>query len=182
MTDSKLTAAVLCGAAAFLVASGIHATHGTFDDQLTTTVDYLNDGFFTLALLGSAAGAQLLGHHGAGSRGVFLATYGPLLVALGVLAGLILGHSPSWFAAVGVPGNLMWLAGLIVLAISTRRAGILPAPLAFALPLVVVGGLLLAEFGGSVVPAVLWVLVARRLGASFGGARGGRRAAVGGVA
>src|SRR5688572_16302086 len=91
MTDRTLSTATLMSAAAFLVLAGIHATHGTFDDQLTSTVDYANDASFTIALLGSAACAQLLGRAGAPPRGVLLATLGPLLVAVGVVAGLLLG-------------------------------------------------------------------------------------------
>ena len=178
MNRSILSAATFAGAAAFLVLAGIHVTHGTFDDQLTTAVDYANDSAFTIALLGSAAAAQLLRSHGAGAKGVFLATFGPLLVAVGVGAGLVLGHSPSWFAAAGVPGNLLWLAGLIVLAVWARRSRALPAWLAFALPLCVICGVGLGEFGGSVVAAVVLAAIAARLGGA--GALG--RPAVGRVA
>ncbi len=164
MNDTQLTAATLTGAGAFLALAGIHVTHGTFDAQLTSAVDYANDTLFTLGLLGAAAAAQLLRRHGAGARATLLATFGPLLVAAGVVAGLVLGHSPSWFAAVGVPGNLLWLTGLILVAARALRAGTLPAPLALALPLCVVCGVGMAEFGGSIVPAVVLAALAARLG------------------
>lgn len=177
MTDSTLTAAAFAGAAAFLVLAGIHVTHGTFDDQLTSVVDYANDSAFTIALVGSAAAAQLLRGAGAGRKAVALATFGPLLVAVGVVAGLILGHSPSWFAAVGVPGNLAWLAGLVALTVWHHRAKALPG-WGYALPLLMISGVILAEFGGSIIAAVLLA----GLGARLGGARTLHRPAVGRIA
>jgi hypothetical protein len=163
MTDTKLTAATFLGAAAFLALTGIHVTHGTFDDQLTSFADYANDTSFTIALIGSAAAAQLLRRAGAGRKAVLAATFGPLLVAVGVVAGLILGHSPSWFAAAGVPGNLVWLAGLVALAVWHHRARVLPA-WGYALPLIMVFGVIVAEIGGSVVAALLLGALAARLG------------------
>ena len=177
MTDSKLTAATFLGAAAFLVLTGIHVTHGTFDDQLTSFADYANDTSFTIALLGSAAAAQLLRRAGAGRKAVVLATFGPLLVAVGVVAGLVLGHSPSWFAVVGVPGNLLWLIGLIALAVWHHRARVLPA-WGYALPLIMIFGVVVAEIGGSVVAALLLA----GLGGRLGGAPVFGRPAVGRVA
>jgi hypothetical protein len=144
-------------AAAFAVGAGIHVTHGTFDSELTTTVDYANDIAFTLGLAGCAAASVPLGRLVDAARWARVAAVvGPLLVAVGVAAGLALGHSPSWFAAVGIPGNLMWLAGLIGLGRATARSRALPRWVAYALPLGLIALLPFGEFGGSLLTAAVW--------------------------
>lgn len=152
-----LVQGALLAAAAFAVGAGIHVTHGTFDSDLTSTVDYANDIAFTLGLLGCAAAAVPLGRIvDAGRWARVAAIAGPLLVAVGVAAGVVLGHSPSWFAAVGVPGNLLWLGGLIGLGRATARSRALPRWVAYALPLGLIALLPFGEFGGSLLTAALW--------------------------
>ena len=90
-------------AAAFAVGAGIHVTHGTFDSELTGTVDYAND----IARSGWSDVRRPPSRSPGSSTGP---------------AGLALGHSPSWFAAVGIPGNLLWLAGLIGMGRATARS------------------------------------------------------------
>jgi hypothetical protein len=112
---------------------------------------------FTLGLVGCAAAAVPLGRVVDAARWARVAAIvGPLLVAVGVAAGLALGHSPSWFAAVGVPGNLLWLAGLIGLGRATARSRALPRWVAYALPLGLVALLPFGELGGSLLTAVVW--------------------------
>jgi hypothetical protein len=144
-------------AAAFAAGAGIHVTHGTFDSDLTTTVDYANDILFTLGLAGCAAAAIPLARVVDAARWACVAAVtGPLLVAVGLVAGLALGHSPSWFAVVGIPGNLLWLAGLIGLGRATARSRALPRWLAYALPLGLIALLPFGEFGGSLLTAAVW--------------------------
>jgi hypothetical protein len=69
---------------------------------------------------------------------------------------LALGHSPSWFAAVGIPGNLLWLAGLIGLGRATARSRALPRWVAYALPLGLIALLPFGELGGSLLTAAVW--------------------------
>ena len=163
-TGDRLGLAGLAAALAQLVAFAIHVTHGTFDDRLTSTVDYLNDIAFTVALLGGAL--CLLGLRrtlGAPRIPVALAVTGSCLVALGVLAGLATGESPAWFAAVGVPGNLLLLGSSIALAVWAWRSRELPRLAALGLALLVPVGLILAEFGGTLLPAALWAYLGLRL-------------------
>ena len=163
-TADKLGLAGLAAAVAQLVAFAIHVTHGTFDDRLTSTVDYLNDAAFTVALLGGAL--CLLGLRrtfGAPRIPVALAVAGCCLVAVGVLAGLATGESPAWFAAVGVPGNLLLLAASLALAVWAWRSRALPRLCALGFALLVPVGLILAEFGGTLLPAVFWAYLGLRL-------------------
>jgi hypothetical protein len=144
---------------AYLVLVGVHLTHGTFDAQLTTPSDYLNDAAFAAGLLLSIPGILALGALTRAKLATALAVVGQLLVFVGVAAGLATGHSPSWFAAVGLPGNLLALIGLTMLAWRIRRTRSVPVWVAVLLVLAVPVGLLLAEVGGTLVPALLWLVV-----------------------
>ena len=160
-STQSLAGGALVAAAAFAVLAAIHLTHGTFDAQLTSFIDYANDAALSAALAGTAAGGLAVARlAGAPRWAAILAVCGPLLVLIGVAAGLALGHSPSWFAAVGVPGNLAWLAALVAVAISLWRTRAFPRPVAVLLPLTVIVGVGLAEFGGSILPALLWGYIA----------------------
>lgn len=157
-------AAISGTAVAYLVLTVIHLTHGTFDSELTTTIDYLNDAAFSAALLlGAAALVTLRDHAGAPRRPVAVGLTGQLLVFVGVAAGLVTGESPAWFAAVGVPGNLLWFGAMIALARWVWRTDALPQWSAVLCVLTVPMGVGFAEFGGGIVPAVLWITVALRL-------------------
>jgi hypothetical protein len=163
-TARPLAHGAFLAAAAFAVGAGIHVTHGTFDSELTSTVDYANDIAFTLGLAGCATAAVPLGRAVSAARWARVAAIvGPLLVAIGVAAGLALGHSPSWFAAVGVPGNLMWLAGLIGIGRASARSRALPRWMAYALPQGLVALLPFGEFGGSLLTALVWGCVGVQL-------------------
>ena len=151
-------ATILAGLA-YLVLAGIHLTHGTFDDQLTTPIDYLNDGAFAAGLLLSVFGIMALGAATRARVAATLAAVGQLLVFIGVAAGLVTGHSPAWFAAVGMPGLLLALIGLIMLAWRVWRTRTLSIWVAILMVLATPVGIGVAEYGGSIIPAVLWLIV-----------------------
>jgi hypothetical protein len=155
-------AAALILAGALAVLAVVHATHGAFDDQLTTTADYLNDGSFSVALIAFAFAVQGLGILGAPRWPVRLAATGALLVAAGLAPALATGESPDWFAAVGVPGNLLWLIGTVMLARWAWRSGALPRWLAAGIGLTVPSALILAELGGSLIAAIVWAVIGLR--------------------
>ena len=150
-------ALALAGALAYLVLAGVHVTHGTFDSELTSFVDYLNDSSFTIALLATIPALLVLRAGGsAPPRATLAIVIGQALVAVGVIAGLLAGESPSWFAAVGVPGNLIALAGWIAVARHSWKTGAHPRWVAVLMALVIPFGLIGGEFGGTIVPAALW--------------------------
>lgn len=157
--SSTRTAGVVA-ALAWAGAAIIGLTNPTFDDQLTTTIDYVNDATFTVALVATAIAALHLLELGAASKPLRMVQVGYLLVAVGVVAGLVLGHSPSWFAAVGVPGNLIALIGMVWVGVHGLVRRSLPRHLAvLAIPtglLSVLG----AEFGTSLIATAFWLLVA----------------------
>lgn len=163
MKTSPDTAArcALVNGTALVALAAIHLTHGSFDDELTSTVDYLNDGFFSLSLLFGAVAITGLIALGAPVRWARAAAVGQLLVCTGVVAGLITGTSPTWFAVVAVPGLLTWLVSGVVLARWAWKAG-LPRPLAVGIALLMPTTVVLAEVGGSAIAAVVWCALAAR--------------------
>jgi hypothetical protein len=159
-------AAAALAAVAYLGLTWIQATNPTFDAFFTTPLDWANELTFTAALLGSVtamAGLVRLGLVPTRSGLAFVVGHG--LVLLGMLAGLPLGHAPDWFAAVGVPGNLLALGGMVGVAMAAWRTGTWPRWVAVLMPLSVLLGVGLAEQGGSVFAAVLWAAIAYRLAA-----------------
>lgn len=154
-------AAALVAAAAFATLCCIHVTHGTFDDDPSTTVEYVNLLAFAVALGSSAAAAPALAAAAAAPAwATRLAVGGPLLVLVGVMMTLVSGDSPSWFGVVAAPGNLAWLAGLTWIAVVAWRGRTLPRWVAAVLPLTVIAGVGLAQLGGGIVPALLWAYLA----------------------
>jgi hypothetical protein len=156
----RLAAATIAGGVAWLVQAVNHLANPPFDyDELTTTAHYVNDASFTAALVLTAAGFLLLDGP---IRRTRAAIAGQLLVAVGVTAGLVTGTVPSWFAAVGVPGNLLAFGACIGLAVWAWRTRALPRPAAAALAVIVPAGLALAAVGGGLLPAALWLYVGAR--------------------
>ena len=161
MTRTRLAAATLAGGVAWLVQAANHIAHpGEFDyEQLTQTAHYVNDASFTAALVLTCAGLLLIGGP---PRRTYAAITGQLLVAVGVAAGIVTGTVPEWFAAVGVPGNLLAFGASVGLAVWAWRERALPRPAAVALAVAVPVGLALSSVGGGLVPAALWLYVGAR--------------------
>jgi hypothetical protein len=147
-------------AVAWLALAVIQAMNPTFDDVLNSPIDYTNDSVFTIALVSTAVAVIGLYLVGISPRpAALLVAGGYLLVATGVLAGLAQGHSPSWFAAVGIPGNLLGIIGMIWLGIAIIRHRSLPI---WAGILAILAGLfavVTSEFGTSVIAAIFWMYV-----------------------
>ena len=129
-------------------------------DELGRTIDYVRDGTFALILLLTIAATATLGPTLGISRRAFgLVAVGELLVFVGVLVGLVTGTSPSWFAAVGLPGNLLAFLGLALIGRHAWRTRAFPRWLAVLFFLAVPIGIGIAEFGGTIIPATLWLCV-----------------------
>ena len=73
------------------------------------------------------------------------------------------GASPGWFAAVGVPGNLLALVGMVWLGVAALRRRTLPI---WAGVLAILAGLLavaLSEYGTSALAGAFWLYAGARL-------------------
>jgi hypothetical membrane protein len=169
--------AAILGGLAWLVLGGIQAMNPTFDDVLESPIDYVNDGTFTVALVSTAV--AVIGLHLAGIAprpAALLVAGGYLLVAVGVFVGLLQGHSPRWFAAVGVPGNLLAVIGMVWMGITMIRRCPLPV---WAGVLAILAGLfavVTAENGTSVIAGVFWLYIGTQLFAPAHGKIGATQA------
>ena len=112
---------------------------------------------FSVALLLTIPAMLALAAYARSRAGVAIAAPGLVAVAAAATASNVLGDDPSWFPLVAVPGNLLWLAGSIVLAVGLHRAREVPRGVAIALPLVQVFALPLSMFGGAIVAGGYWL-------------------------
>jgi hypothetical protein len=160
-------AAAAIAAVAGLVGIVIQLTNPTFDSEFTTTVDWVNEVTFTHFITASMVAMWGMVREQIASRVggmVFISGQGLLLA--GMLPGFALGYSPDWFVVVGLPGNLLALIGMTLIAVYSWRRRTLPRVIAVLLPLSVLIGIGVAEFGGGVVIAIVWGAIAMRLSES----------------
>ena len=156
--------AAAVAAAAFLANACIQIVSPHFDPHIAGTRDWVNEITFTIAI--AAALVAVLGLAAAGvvgRRPALLAGLGFALLLGGLLPEYPGGESPVWFAAVGIPGNLLCLAGLAWAAVGAWRNGTVPRGIVPLMPLSVLVGVGLAEFGGGLVAAAWWACAAALL-------------------
>lgn len=162
--------AAVLGGLAWLLLSVVQATNPTFDAVLDSPIDYVNDATFTVALVCTAVAVVGLKFVGIAPRpAALLVAGGYLLIAVGVVAGLALGHSPDWFVVVGLPGNLLAIVGMIWLGIAIIRRRTLPV---WAGVLAILAGLfavVMSELGTSAITGVFWLYIGARLLMPVGG-------------
>jgi hypothetical protein len=162
--SAAVGAVTLVAAVAYFVLTGIQIVNPTFDSQLTTAIDYWNDGsFFAGLTLTLVTLVGLRRGLAAPLPAVILGVVGQAMVALGVGIGLATGASPDWAGLVLMPGNLLAWIGLTWLAVWVWRRRALPRWISPLLFLSVPLGVGLAEQGGSIVTAVLWLAVGAQL-------------------
>ncbi|WP_210649843.1 hypothetical protein [Nocardioides sp. SYSU D00065] len=91
---------------------------------------------------------------------VFVAALGMVPLAAVATVSNVQGEDPAYFAAIAAPANLLWLGGLVALAVASKRFTRLPRPLTIALPITWVGTIPLSSFGGGVLVAAFWAAAA----------------------
>lgn len=157
-------AASALAAAAFLVNAAIQAASPSFDPQISGARDWVNEVTFTIAVAGALVGVLGLARAGVVERRpAYVAGLGFTLLLIGLLPEYATGESPGWFAAVGAPGNLLCLAGLGWAAVGAWTARTVPRAAVPLMPLSVLVGVGLAEFGGAVLAAAWWATAATLL-------------------
>jgi len=170
-------AASALAAAAFLINAGIQLASPHFDPHISGGRDWANEVTFTIAVAAALVGVLGLARSRIiERRPAFVTALGFALLLIGLLPEFATGESPAWFAAVGVPGNLLCLTGLAWAAVGAWRMGTVPRLAVPLMPLSVLVGVGLAEFGGAIIAAAWWVVAAgllawagpaaRRLGAT----------------
>ena len=167
MTIRSLRPVALAGAVAFLAEGALEAVQPQAQ-PLTSAADFLMEGLFAAGLLLTLAGLLEL-HLRQGAAAGALGTWGFRLAAVGqgalglvALASLARGHDvlgPLFAAAL-----LAWLVGTVLTAVAGRRAGVVPAWAATALPVALVAGFAVGA-GGLLVLGLAWFAVLAALGA-----------------
>ena len=108
--------------------------------------------FVIIALLALVPTFVALARYGRPTKAVeragWAAAAGVLLVAVGSLTSIINQHDLSVFPLIAGPANVAWLVGMVVMAISLKRAGRVPTVVAIGLPVSYICTIPLATFGG----------------------------------
>ena len=91
--------------------------------------------------------------------GARLAAVGTPLLAIGAASSAINGQDLSWFPAVAIVANGLWLVGSITLGVSLFRAGRVRRWVAVLLPISMPATLFLSQLGGGLPVGAFWVAV-----------------------
>ena len=158
---------------AVLVVAVFPASEQNPDDLYADRWAYARDIGLLLFLLGTVAAVEVVRRRRLGPAvATRLVQVGYTLVAIGVVAGLILGSDPGWFFVLAGPGILASVVGYVWWAIETGRRRVFPV---WAAVLLGVGGLTalaLAEYGTTVFIGSFWLYLAARSTADGDGVGG----------
>jgi hypothetical protein len=156
-------AAILAGAS--FVAGGVteivHSQRQA-DHQVVGAAGYLTLSFFIVALLSAAPSFIALARRarsGVGTKAALAAAAGTTILGLTSITSIINGHDLALFNVVAPVTNAAWLAGSIILAVSLKRAGRVPAAVAVGLPLAWVAAIPLATLGGGVLAGAYYLAI-----------------------
>ena len=155
--------AILAGAA--LTAGGVtqivHSQRSA-GSQVVGVAGYLTLSFFTVALLAIAPSFIALARRArsrAAARAALAAAAGTTILGLTSITSLVNGHDLALFNVVAPVTNAAWLAGSVILAVSLKRAGRVPAAVAIGLPLAWVATIPLATLGGGVLAGAYYLAI-----------------------
>ena len=147
-----------CAALAYGVLGVVVPWKGTGGGEYVHDFEYVIGYALVVAVLGVAVAVGLFRER---SRwGPLLVRVGAVVLAIGVMWGNVTGDDPSWFAVFGAPGNLLLLAGCVLIAKALWRDGGWVRAFAVMLAVSVPVSLVAAEVGGAFLAAVVWALVA----------------------
>jgi hypothetical protein len=151
-------AAAVVAAASYAVLGLVVTWKGTGEGDYAHAYEYVIGYALVIAVLAVAVAVDAF--RSRTTWGPLLARVGAVILAGGVMWGNLTGDDLAWFAALGVPGNLLLFAGCLVIARRlwpdggrTRGFAVL---LALSQPAALVG----AEIGGGFVGAAAWLIFA----------------------
>ena len=165
MNSRRLTTtalAALFGGAAFVFTGAIQATHefGGTHNTLDSTAEYLATAGFAAALLLTAPAYRVLGALARAPRVGVAAMVPQLVIAAMCIVSVVNGEDPAFFNAVAPLCILTWLVSSIVLGVKLKRTGAVPAPVAVAIPLLMVTTIPLSIVGGPLLTGAFWLTIA----------------------
>jgi hypothetical protein len=165
MTITTRTAALAAQAAGVVVAVGgiIQLTDTASGETTVVGIEHLGLATFTGLLVHLIPVVLHLGRLAGRPRIAAMSVAGQVALAAMTVISNVRGEDLSIFPAVAIPSNTLILAGLVTLAVTLRRRGILPKPLAVGLALVWIVTLPLSNFGGMVLAGGYWLALAWQL-------------------
>jgi hypothetical protein len=153
-------AAMAAGAA--FAAGGVVQLFDPNPDSGTDVVGlagYLKLSLLAASLVLVAPGFFALARYARSDTGATAAAIGTTVLGVTCLTSIANGEDLALFNLLAPLTNAAWLFGSIALAVSLRRAGRVPAAVAFALPLTWVAALPLSSLGGGLLAGAYWIAV-----------------------
>jgi hypothetical protein len=158
---TRIAARCAMGASAALAVMGIVQITDEQSSQTTVVgIEHVTLAGLTATLLLLLPMTIWLGRIAGRPRFAAISATGMTALAALTVVSNVRGEDPSFFAAVAVPSNLLWLGGWVALAIVLKRSGRVPAAVAIGLPISWVLSLPLSQFGGPLLGGAYWVVVA----------------------
>jgi hypothetical protein len=160
-TRNTRSLAAVAGGAAFAFCGAIQATQdfGGTHNTIDSTAEYLVTGALPVALALTIPMYHLFGRLAGAPRAALAAMGAQAVLALMCVISVINGADASFFNAVAPVCLLTWLGGSVVLTRGLRRTGAVPAPVAFALPALLIATFMLSPIGGAMLTGAYWIAV-----------------------
>lgn len=155
ITDKFAGRAAILAGASFVAGGVTEIVHSQrqVDHQVVGVAGYLTLSFFVVALLSAAPSFIALARRarsGVGTKAALAAAAGTTILGLTSITSIVNGHDLALFNVVAPVTNAAWLIGSIILAVSLKRAGKVPASVAVGLPLTWVAAIPLGTLGGGI--------------------------------
>lgn len=164
LTSSRFAAAgAVVGGAAFAIVGALQATDLNWtENAVKTPLQHLTMALYAVALVAVVPAVAALGRAAVGrARYAWLAiAAGQIGVAAASSVSNVRGVDASWFPAVAVAANALWVLGTFTLAVSLYRARTVPRLVAVGLVVAYVGAIPLAVEGGGILTGCFWLGVA----------------------
>ena len=162
ITDKFAGRAAILAGIAFAAGGVTEIVHSQrhSESQVVGVAGHLVLLFFIVALLSAAPSFIALARRarsGAATKAALAAAAGTAVLGLTSIISLVIGHDLALFNVVAPVTNAAWLVGSIILAVSLKRAGTVPAAVAIGLPLTWVAAIPLASFGGGVIAGAYYL-------------------------
>jgi hypothetical protein len=131
-------------------------------NRVVGVAGYLVLSFFVVALIAVAPVFLALARRtrsGVATKAALAAAAGTAVLGVTSITSIVNGHDLGLFNVVAPLSNGAWLLGSVVIAVSLKRAGTVPAAVAVGLPLAWVATIPLATIGGGVLSGAYYLAV-----------------------
>jgi hypothetical protein len=160
-------AGAIVGGACFAAAGALQATGLDWtENAVKTPVQHVTMALFSVALVAVVPALWALSRQVAGvARYAWLGIAGgQVAVAAASTVSNIRGVDASWFPAVAIAANAVWIAATLALAVGLYRTRRVPRLVAIGLVVAYVGAIPLGILGGGLVTGAYWLAIGYLLG------------------